>query len=363
MRVVLLSFWFIEYTLQLANALSKSADLLLMLPKNKTERYIQMIDDNVTSYLFHLPRNRYPSNILMLYRIVKRIRSFKPDLIHLQGGHAWFNLVLGFLSRKYTLVITVHDVTHHTGDKDSLKVPSFISDLNKRYADHIIVHGNALKTQLINAHNRAADTVCVIPHGELSVYRKLSKQKENVEQDNDTILFFGRIWEYKGLRYLIEAEPLISKEHPNVKIVIAGSGENFEKYERMFVNKDRFVVHNKFIPHEMVANLFQSASIVVLPYVEASQSGIIPLAYAFSKPVVATNVGSLAEIVDDGKTGYIVPPRDPKALAKAINSLLKDKNKLKAMGQNAYAKTKHDLSWDTIATKTMHVYRIAIGDK
>ena len=162
---------------------------------------------------------------------------------------------------------------------------------------------------------------------------------------------------------MIEAEPLISRENPSVKIVIAGSGENFDKYERMFVSRDRFVVYNKFIPNEMVANLFQSASIVVLPYIEASQSGVIPLAYAFGKPVVATDVGSLSEIVDDGKTGYIVPPKDPNAIATAVNLLLKDKNILKTMGQNAYAKAKKDLSWETIAAKTMYVYETAISDK
>jgi len=363
MRVVLLSFWFIEYTIHLANSLAKSVDLLLMLPKNKTEQYTQMIDKRIATCLFHLPRVRHPNNIVMIYRIAKRINTFKPDLIHLQGGHAWFNLILGALCRKRTLVITVHDVINHIGDKDSLKIPPFISDLGKRYTDHIIVHGNRLKTQMVNEYNRTADTVYVIPHGELSLYKNLSKEKEGPAQEDDTILFFGRIWEYKGLRYLIEAEPLISQENPKVKIVIAGSGENFEKYEKMFVNRDRYVVHNRFIPNEMVADLFRRASIVVLPYIEASQSGIIPLAYAFGKPVVATDVGSIAEVVDEGKTGYIVPPKNPEALARAINVLLKDKTKLKTMGENAYAKTENDLSWNTIAKKTLHVYKNALSGK
>ena len=364
MRVVLLAFCFIEYTIELANALSKSVDLLLMLPKHETEPYTKMIDNKVAIHLFNLPRIRYPSNVLMIYSIAKQINSFKPDIIHLQAGHSWFNFLLYFLGRKYTLVVTVHDVIRHVGDKDSLKVPSFIYGLSGRYADRIIVHGDTLKTQMVNEYSRKADTVFAIPHGELSLYKHLSKQKEAVARENDTILFFGRIWEYKGLRYLIEAEPLISQENPKVKIVIAGSGENFEKYERMLVNRDRFVVHNRFIPNEMVADLFQSASIVVLPYIEASQSGVIPLAYAFGKPVVATDVGSIAEVVDEGKTGYIVPPKDPEALARAINVLLKDRTKLKTMGGNAYAKTENDLSWNTIADKTLHVYtNVLSGEK
>ena len=73
-----------------------------------------------------------------------------------------------------------------------------------------------------------------------------------------------------------------------------------------------------------MGELFQRASIVVLPYIEGSQTGIIPIAYSFKKPVIATNVGSISEVVEDGVTGFIVPPRDSHALADAIIKILKD---------------------------------------
>ena len=165
------------------------------------------------------------------------------------------------------------------------------------------------------------------------------------------LLYFGRIWEYKGISYLIEAEPLISKKVPDVKIVIAGVGEDFDKYRAMIVNHERFVIHNKFIPHKMVTKLFQEASLIVLPYTDGSQSGVIPMAYAFKKPVVITNVGSLPENVDDGITGYIVPPKDSEKLAEAIIDLLIDAEKRKKMGMNAYRKTQEELAWRNIATK------------
>ena len=96
---------------------------------------------------------------------------------------------------------------------------------------------------------------------------------------------------------------------------------------------------------------------VVLPYIEASQSGIIPIAYAFKKPVVVTNVGSIPEVVDDGITGFIVPPKDPDALASAITKLLRDDKLRKEMGESAYRKMEEELSWDKIADKTIEVYR------
>ena len=126
------------------------------------------------------------------------------------------------------------------------------------------------------------------------------------------------------------------------------------------VNKDKFIVYNQHIPNEMVAELFQKAGVVVFPYKDASQSGVVPLAYAFKKPVIITNVGSLPEVVDDGITGYIIPPGDTQKLANAIINLLKDDEKRKQMGENAYKKATEELSWDRIAETTIKVYQKAL---
>ena len=156
---------------------------------------------------------------------------------------------------------------------------------------------------------------------------------------------------------------MITKEVPNAKIIIAGTGEDFKKYEKMMVNKDNFIVHNYRIPYKEGAELFQRCSVVVLPYIDASQSGVVSTAYGFKKPVIVTDVGSIPEIVDEGITGFIVPSKNPVALADAIVKLLKDDKLRKRMGENAYKKLKTDLSWDKIAEKTIEVYEKAIKDK
>jgi len=136
-----------------------------------------------------------------------------------------------------------------------------------------------------------------------------------------------------------------------------------KKYRDMMVNKENYIVYNENIPDTMVAELFQRASIVILPYIDGSQSGVIPQAYAFRKPVVVTKVGSLPEIVDEGITGCIVPPRDTKKLAGAIIDLLKDDERRKKMGENGHKKTREDLAWKNIAPKTIEVYKKALSKK
>ena len=95
---------------------------------------------------------------------------------------------------------------------------------------------------------------------------------------------------------------------------------------------------NEYIEDDMVAELFQRASVVVLPYVEGSQSGIIPIAYSFHKPVVVTDVGSISEVVDNGITGFIIPPKDSESIAKAVSTILNNNELRKQMGENSYKK-------------------------
>ena len=98
---------------------------------------------------------------------------------------------------------------------------------------------------------------------------------------------------------------------------------------------------NEFIPNSKVSELFEKCSVVVLPYTDGSQSGIVPIAYSFSKPVVVTDVGSLAEVVKDGKTGFLIEPNNSKLLSQAVIKILSDNKLREKMGRNAlnYSKT------------------------
>ena len=353
---------FIDYQIQLANALSKNDTVMLILALSRLpEEGIGFINKKVDFYLLGKGKPWYhPVNSLIFKDIIKKMNEFKPDVIHMQLGGGRADLVLLPFLKKYPLVATFHDVKLHAGENSWWK--TLIRRWERKNSNQLIVHGEKLKEQMIKEYKIPSEKVHAISIGEHEVAPFKIYERKDIREEGNLILFFGRIWKYKGLEYLIKAEPLITKQVPDAKIVIAGTGWNFKNYKKMMINKNNFIVRNHYIPYKEGAELFQRCSVVALPYIEASQSGVIPTAYGFKKPVVVTDVGAIPEIVDDGITGFIVPPRDSETLANAIVKLLKDEKLRKKMGQNAYKKLKTDLSWDKITEKTIEVYKKAIRD-
>ena len=96
---------------------------------------------------------------------------------------------------------------------------------------------------------------------------------------------------------------------------------------------------------------------VVLPYIKTYTSGILLAAYAAGRPVIVTDTGALSEVVDVGKSGFIVPPRDINALAQAIMKILSDPGQMEEMGNYAKYLSETIYSWSSIALKTIHVYQ------
>ena len=374
MRIILLTSWFLEYTIELANALARRGDkITLILPKGHVEKLLSgsfdvLLDHTVKVKFLNYGIGRNMKNALRTvfatHTLLRYINAIRPDVIHLQeSGNITIYSALPFLN-SYPIVSTIHEpnparLFGRLGFFFLRKIPQMVV---VHYSDKIIVHGGYLKELAVSNFNIDKEDVYIIPHGDFSIF-KLWDREGGIEEEANSILFFGKIHERKGLKYLIKAEPIISRAISELKIIIAGSGDYFQECKKIMINKERFECHNRFIPNEAVPELFQRASVVVLPYIDASQSGVIPIAYAFKKPVVVTDVGSIPEVVDDGVTGFIVPSRDEKALAGAIIKLLKDEKLRKKMGEDAYKKMKEELSWDKIAEKTIEVYKEVIANE
>jgi starch synthase len=364
MRVALVSFAFGEQCVPLATALSRHVEVSLLLPRAVVEPHLKMVGDRVHLEPFDHPRLRQvPAQLRLCRRLIRTLERLDPDVVHLQHGHLWLNLHLRLL-RGRPLVVSIHDPRFHVGDRESRRTPQRVADIGYRRADKVITHTERMKEIVVAHCGIPSERVHVVPlHGVGGgPEADGSESPEPMEADpRPTVLFFGRIWAYKGLEYLIRAQPLISEHVPDARFVIAGRGEDFSRYRRMMRDPGGFEVHNEYVSEEERARLFERATVVVLPYVEATQSAVITVAYAHGRPVVATDVGGLPEQVDDGVTGYLVPPADDQALAEAVVRILRDPGLAERLG--AAARRKAELEWspDLAAERTLAVYRIAAG--
>ncbi len=356
MKVVFLSFDFGEYCVRLASALAQEVDVCLLLPDHLMSPYVSLLAPGMDSQPFKKPRlSQLVPQLRMVASLLRYIRHVDPDVVHMQSEHFWFNLAFPFLQR-YPLVVTIHDPRSHIGERDAIKVRQWITDYGHRRGDQCIVHATRLKQVVMDRLRIPNDVIHVIPHVACGADMG---PPDGLEEDH-LILFFGRIWQYKGLDYLIRAEPLITAQVPNARILIAGQGENFARYRRMMVHPGKFTVYNEYLSDTERDDLFRRASLVALPYIDASQSGVIPIAYTFAKPVVATTVGGLPDQVDQGRTGFLVPPHDERALADAIVRLLRDKALRHQMGANGKRKVESEWAPCVVAQQTLAVYHRAI---
>lgn len=340
----------VHYTSQLANSLSKTESVTVVAPNGLDEKYFA---DSVRIKKMKMGNIKW--NYLIDTMVFTRLLRFKdmiykenPDIIHFQECPLWLVPLLPTL-KKFPIITTKHDTQPHPGTR--IFIQKFCKQIYNIYSNALIVHGENAKKDL-----NTKKECFVIPHGDYSFFLDYMDQKFTEE---NTVLFFGVIQKYKGLEYLIQSIPIIKKEIPHFKLIIAGSG-NFTEYQNMIDDYEGIEIHNRYIKDEEIPVFFQRAKVVVLPYIEGTQTGIIPIAYAFKKPVVVTNVGSIPEVVDEGKTGFIVPPGDPKALAQAIIRLLNDESLCKQMGRSANIKMNNELSWNTIANKTISAYKLTI---
>lgn len=350
----MVSFDFAEVCVAIANALSRTADVSLMLP-DRLAAGREDLEPAVQLDSFVLPRLREPlRQARMCAGILRALGRFQPDVVHLQSGHLWFNLVLPFL-RGRPLVVTVHDVVAHPGDRASEKTPRAVIRFGYRRATEVIVHAGFVKREAAARVGIDPERIHVIPHVAIGSTRQGSWD----QGDGRSVLFFGRIWPYKGLEHLVRAQPLINDRAPDARFVIAGTGEDLARYRELMQDPSRFEVIDEFVSVARRAELFAQAAVVALPYVEASQSGVVPLASAFEKPVVATAVGGLPEAVEHGRTGLIVPPGDVNALAGAVAQLLADPALARELGVAARRKLERECSADVVAEQTLRVYEAA----
>jgi len=358
-----------HYNYFLCQALYNQGVSILCVTSREKERYF--VHDAFPSRPILFPHYHYRSPWLKgifyffsLCLFFIQVLKEKPDLVH------WHELkiysleymFLKYLKRRnIQLVLSAHDVLH----PEKQVITPFLVQLYHTF-DAIIAHTQDSRNILEQVFHVAPEKIHVIPHGEYSgIAQHLEKHEARkglgIDPNARVILFFGYIRPYKGLDILLKAFPEVQKRIHNAVLLIAGeSKEPFQKYEHLIRElgiAESVQCFIGYVPLEKVPLFFSSADIVVLPYRHIYQSGVVHLAFGFQKPVVVTRVGGLPETVEHGKTGFVVPPEDPQALANAIGEAFSNPLRLEAMGENAYQKSQEGLSWSRIAERTIAVYR------
>lgn len=221
--------------------------------------------------------------------------------------------------------------------------------------DHFIVHSDAVERELLRVAPNAK--YVKLPHGIFDIFdqpisRTDARQTLGLPQDAPVILFFGYIRKYKGLDILLRAVPALLQRMPDLRVVVAGEFYSNEEEHRSLIAllgipEKNLLLATDYIPNGEVAKYFSAANVVVLPYRSATQSGIVPIAYQFDRPVIVTDVGGLRESVIDGVSGLIANEPTPEAIADKVLRFFDDQLETKlALGVK---EQKQKYSWDTLA--------------
>jgi glycosyltransferase involved in cell wall biosynthesis len=363
MRVVCLQTGPLDYCVEFAAAAARRAELLLIGAEAELEPIRDQLPAELALAPLPWPRHRSLANLRLLRDVLARIRAHRPDLVHFLGDSTlWLNLALPFL-RHLPKVVTIHDVHLHPGDVQSRRVPRLTVHQLRRAATLLVVHGPDQRRQAIAQLGRPASEVRVLPHPALTRYARLAARAGLARRPGGPprVLFFGRLMRYKGLPHLLEAWPAVAAAVPGAELLLAGSGPDARWLARAIEGLPGVRLIDRRLDDLETARAFLDADLVVLPYIEASQSGVLALAAAFGRPVVASAVGDLATTVRATGMGRLVPPADPAALAAALRDLLSDAEERSRLARASAAAADGPLSAATVAALSAELYADAVA--
>jgi glycosyltransferase involved in cell wall biosynthesis len=303
-----------------------------------------------------------------------RVRRLNADLIIFKFWMPFFAPCYGVIAaiarwnrRTRTMFICDNVIPHERrpGDK-------FLTQFAFRFIDAYVVQSRAVERDL--ALWKRDPLTAYLPHPVYEIFgdemdraearRRLASINPALDlgPDAKVVLFFGYVRDYKGLDVLIDAMPRILERHDVTALVVGEFYNNEQQYRDQVAKlglEQRVLFHADYVPNEQVAAFFSAADVVTLPYHSATQSGIIQIAYNFHRPVICTDVGGLGEVVIDGTTGFVTPPKQPAAFADAVcrfyDEGLRERFRANVMEE------KKKYSWDYMTAGIMELYGKAAG--
>jgi len=392
MKVVIVAYGHTDNVVCLANHLAKNVDTTLIfvtsgkhftrsifdweltaLPYGLTtdrgvirqyigENVARFVDPSLKIFIARTPdmkilKDWKSHNIKCIKQVARYIMENRFDVVHFNGSSG-FQLYFHYFLRDFPKVLTIHDYLPHSGDssKHGVIVNTALNFVCTKLDYEFIQHHEYLTRRFIDLYKVTSERVHTVNSGPLDIYKSFTANE--IDEEPNTILFFGRISPYKGIEYLLDAAAEVRKKIESLKVIIAGSGcFGFD-----ILNFDFLEIHNRYIPSRELVRFIQRSTVVAAPYIDATHSAVVMTAFALGKPVVATAVGGIPEVIEDGVTGILIPPKDVNTLASALLDILQNKEKRARIKMNVRQfGNDGDFSWNAISRKTVDVYKKAIG--
>ena len=295
-------------------------------------------------------------------KVAGRIKKQKPELIILQWWHPYFAPCFWSickLLRREKILFVCHNVFPH----ERFPLDRLLTKWTLGCGRYFITQSKMDARDLLSVKHDAVYRVTPHPTYGMFCRQGMSMQKAReqlqIDQGQRVLLFFGFVRKYKGLQYLLEAMKLLKERDFKVQLWVVGDfGEDKEEYVeqiRAFEIGDQVQMVEGYVPDDEVEKYFAASDLVVLPYLSATQSGIVQIAFGFEKPVLVTEVGGLPDVVTNGKTGYVVEPRSAETIAEAIMDYYINNRREAFVSQ--IEKEKDRFSWKTFVDTLMEMVR------
>jgi glycosyltransferase involved in cell wall biosynthesis len=303
--------------------------------------------------------------ITAFFRLFHLLCRFRPDIIHDTSGSA---VSFSFLYWPLFVLFAPLIVTEHDPKPHSYMGTCWTSKVNRtllhRLATNFFVHGSKCRQMLIE-QGIESERITEIRHGHLLFFDRAAYKK--VAKESKSVLCFGALRPNKGVEFLLPVAANANSHFPDVKFIVAGSTalsrelrhSEWSRKLQTILNQMRtlpyFEVHEGFIPDEKVEYFFRRAAITLMPYKDATQSGVAMIAMPFASAIVATNVGDISEVIENNKTGVLCKPQ-VKEISDALIDLLGNPEKCGRIGGAAREFAIRQCSWEHIVQNALKVY-------
>ena len=347
-----------RYTLELTKALCTHRDIELYLSLSLQSEFsdefnkIEVIEQlNINTYnnffQFLIGSLKLP---FLKWRFSRFLREHQIDVVLCTMDHLWNGFIAGTIRDAGAFyILTVHDASRHPGENQPWRQWLLARDIV--LADGIIVLTHAVGKEIKRLYNYSSKRIYKAAHGHFGDYI-LDTPRELPTMRPIRLLFFGRILPYKGLHILLDMFSDLQKKYPDIELEIWGSGD-ISAYQDRINRLSSVRIENRWIDEHEISGIFEHTDLLILPYEEASQSGVVGMAQAYGMPSIATPISGLKEQIHHKRNGLLANEISASSLIEEIVYLLENPEEYKRLSQGCI-KTAHDeLSWDNIGNSVL----------